>query len=382
MIVIIGSGLAGYTVAKELRARDKTVKITVISRDDGVFYSKPLLSRALTQDKSADALAMHSSEKMANDLDIQVLTHTTVERIDRTTKTIHHSSGACMYEYLVLACGATVRSPNWPGAHPDHFYAVNDLVAYRLFRQRLAQTGCQHLAIVGSGLVGCEFANDLLNGGYRVSMIAKDPLPLSSMVPEAVGSRLLEALREKGLHWYGGTVVDQQVQTAEGYALALSSGAQCTVDVVLSAIGLQPEWVLAAQAGLSVSHAISVDRYLRTSDPSIYALGDCAAVEGLHLQYVPPLMACARALAATLSGTLTQVIYPVMPVVVKTPAFPIVCVPVPRDIDGHWQVEGTEKNLKAQFFDSNEQLRGFVLTGDCIAEKQTLALSVLPLFSA
>lgn len=382
MIVIIGSGLAGYTLAKELRARDKTVKITLISRDDGVFYSKPLLSRALTQDKSADALAMHSSEKMAKDLDIQVITHTSVDSIDRVSKTVHYSNGACVYEYLVLACGATVRPPNWEGAHPDHFYAVNDLVAYRLFRQRLEQMDCQHLAIVGSGLVGCEFANDLLNGGYHVSMIAKDQLPLSSMVPDAVGSVLLEALREKGLNWYGSSVVDQQVQTAEGYELALSSGGQCAVHVVLSAIGLQPELMLAKQAGLLVSHAITVDRYLRTSDPHIYALGDCAAVDGLHLQYVAPLMACARALAETLSGTLTQVTYPVMPVVVKTPVFPIVCVPVPRDIDGHWQVEGTEKNLKAQFFDCNGQLRGFVLTGSCIAEKQTLALSVPPLLTA
>jgi len=121
-----------------------------------------------------------------------------------------------------------------------------------------------------------------------------------------------------------------------------------------------------------VNRAIVVDRYLKTSADNIYAIGDCAEVEGLNLLYVLPLMNCARALAKTLAGTPTQVSYPVMPVMVKTPSLPIVTCPPLENSVGEWQIDGQSPHFKALFKDSEGNLLGYALTGDCVAEKMAL----------
>jgi len=120
-----------------------------------------------------------------------------------------------------------------------------------------------------------------------------------------------------------------------------------------------------------------MDRHLQTSHANIYALGDCAEVDGLNLLYVMPLMSCARALAQTLAGTPTAVKYGPMPVTVKTPVCPLVVSPVPKGLEGIWSVEGQGADIKALCRDSEGNLLGYALTGSAVMDK--LALNkVLP----
>ena len=139
--------------------------------------------------------------------------------------------------------------------------------------------------------------------------------------------------------------------------------------MVLSAVGLTPRTQLAKDAGLATARGIEVNRLLQSSDANIYALGDCAQVDGLNLLYVLPLMNCARALAKTLAGTETPVAYPVMPVMVKTPSLPIVTCPPAQGAQGEWHISGQSPHFMAVFKDSDDNLLGYALTGECVAEK-------------
>ena len=158
----------------------------------------------------------------------------------------------------------------------------------------------------------------------------------------------------------------------------MSDGSSLDTDLVLSAIGLKPRTQLAEQAGVTVGRGVQVDRSLATSVPHVYAVGDCAEVEGHLLPYVMPLMQQARALAATLAGKPTPVNYPAMPVVVKTPAWPTVVCPPPLNAAGQWVVTATEEAVEARFTaaDNPELLLGFALQGKAVAQRQAMAALV------
>jgi rubredoxin-NAD+ reductase len=159
-------------------------------------------------------------------------------------------------------------------------------------------------------------------------------------------------------------------------SVELAQGEHLSTDLVLSAVGLRPRTALAVAAGLTVDQGIVVDPGLRTSAPDLYALGDCAQVHGQVLPYVLPLMTGARALARTLTGVVTEVVYPVMPVAVKTPALPLSVVPPPLGAQGEWsyadQPEGAGPGLEGHFRDRAGLLQGFVLAGVATARRAAL----------
>ena len=370
MITIIGTGLAGYTLAREFRKLDQQIPLRLITSDDGVFYSKPMLSNALAQQKSPQALAMQTAEQMAAQLNAEIVTHRQVVAVDieeHLVRLDNHASHA--YEQLVFACGASqIRLPL-----DGEVLSVNSLQDYRDFRGRLE--GAKHIAIMGAGLIGCEFANDLQQSGYQVTLIDPADQPLSRLIPPEAGKLMQQQLAAIGVEWQFNTVVDSLLTDASGTLLQLQNGISLQADLVLSAVGLQPNRQLAADLGLTTRRGIVVGRDLQTSHANIFALGDCAEVEGLVLPYVMPLMHSARALAKTLAGEPTAVAYPAMPVVVKTPACPTVIVP-PMIERGEWQITIEGHDLTAKCMDG-EQSQGFVLMGaEAIKQKQTLLKQV------
>ena len=377
-IIIIGSGLAGYMLAKEFRQLDKITPLHIITASDGRFYSKPLLSTALTNSKHPDNLAIADAATMATQLDATIQTSTTVSAIKSDENCIVIQQEKINYQKLILACGAeTIKLPIKGDANKD-ILAVNDLTSYIAFHKAL--NGKKRIVILGAGLVGCEFANDLINVGHEVTVVAPAKFPLDSFLPEKIALLLQQTLTENGVNWHLQQTVDTVNRIKQDYEITLSSGQKLNADVILSAVGLQPNNSLAKQAGIRVNRGINVNRFLETSINNIYALGDCAEVNSLVLLYVAPLLTCARALAKTLAGQATPVSYAAMPIVIKTPACPIVAVPQPRDTEGEWLIMGSDKNLTALFYDKNNQLRGFALTGKATSEKLALQKQLPPMF--
>ena len=239
-----------------------------------------------------------------------------------------------------------------------------------------AQQGEKQIAIIGAGLIGCEFANDLASAGYAVTIIDPTTHPLSGLMPEHAGKQLLEPLAALGVTGRFGVAVQAVDLQPSGYKLTLTDGKTLHAGVVLSAVGLRPRVELARSSGLAVNRGIVVDAHMRSSDPSIFALGDCAEIEGRVLPYVLPIMHAARALAQVLTGKDARVDFPAMPVVVKTPAHPVVVLPVARDAIGAWRNltndQEIKRGTKLGFFDAQNQLRGFALTGEYAAERSAM----------
>lgn len=360
-LVIVGTGLAGYNLAKEFRKLNAERPLVLITNDDGRNYSKPMLSTGFTKGKGADELAMNSVEQMREQLKADIRTGVRVNAIDRVAKTLQVEGEIIAYGDLVLAVGADVFRPALGGDGGEHVYSVNDLQDYAHFREIVA--GKKKVIIIGGGLIGCEFANDLSNGGYSVEVVEPVGRVLPSLLPERASEAVANGLASLGVKFHFGHSVKGVWEDGAGVSVELSNGERIAGDVVLSAIGLRPRTSLALEAGLKVERGIVVDRFLRTSDPHVYALGDAAEVDGKVLLYVLPLMACARALAKTLAGEATQVQYPAMPVQVKTPVCPVVVSPVVPGTPGAWDIEADGNDVKAVFKSPEGLVLGFALTG-------------------
>ena len=159
------------------------------------------------------------------------------------------------------------------------------------------------------------------------------------------------------------------------------AGDEYPADLVVRAIGLRALTKLAVDAGLETNRAIVTDRYLETSAPGIYALGDCAEVDGIHLPFIMPIQQCARALGPTLAGTRSEVDYPVMPVIAKTPSCPVQLYRPGPAVSGEWQEERLDNGTRGLFRDPEGRLRGFCLTGAAVQEKAQWTAEVPPVFA-
>ncbi len=378
-IVIIGSGLAGYNTAKELRKLDAAVPLVIIASDSSPFYSKPMLSNAIASKKTPAAIALNTPEQMAEQLKGTVRANTRIDAIDTAAHTLKIGDETLHYSKLVLALGADqIRLPI-TGSGAADIQTVNDLDDYARFRAAIE--GKKRVAIIGAGLIGCEFANDLAAGGYAVDIIDIAQQALGRLLPAEGGAMLKDKLSALGVQWHLGTSV-QSVDAANGaYTLTLANGASLQADIVLSAVGLKPRTALAAAAGIKVNRGIVADRNLATSAPDVYTLGDCAEIEGLVMPYVMPIMHASRALAQTLAGKPAAVSFPAMPVMVKTPACPTIVAPPAIGAAGTWQVEATADGVKSLFMDNNGKLLGFALNGAATAERAKLAPQLPPILA-
>jgi rubredoxin-NAD+ reductase len=372
-IVIIGSGLAGISVARELRKLDKETPLIVVTADDGVFYSKPNLSNALAAGKSAAQLALAPAAQLAEQLGIELLTQTRIERILPVEHILASVAGPIAYRKLVLAIGAwPIRLP-LAGDGADDVLAVNNLADYAAFHRHLA--GKRRVAILGAGLIGCEFANDLRNAGIDVDIFDLAPQPLGRLLPPQSAAFFRDRIAAVGVNFHFSTSIVEITRSGSAYRLTDNHGVHHDADLVLSAVGLKPSIELAQGAGLAVNRGIVVDKTLRTSDPDIFTLGDCAEVGGLLLPFVMPIMQAARALARTLAApdaAPAEVAYPAMPVVVKTPGCPTVVCPPPIGAAGTWREQADTSGVRGIFDNDKGIQQGFVLLGEAIKEKQTL----------
>lgn len=370
-IVIVGSGLAGYTLLKEIRKRDADIPVTLVTADDGAFYSKPNLSNALATGRTAAALSSAGAEKMAADQNATVLTHTRVTAIDTQGQRIRTDSGELDYGTLVLALGADPFAHGLSGSGATRVMAVNDLADYAAFRGAI--DGKRRIAVLGGGLIGCEFANDLVHAGYAVDVVHLGDWPLERLLPVEAGRRLADSLATLGVTWHFGRTGKSVEATASGYQLTLDNGDTLEADAVLSVIGLKPRTQLAQAAGIPVGRGIQTNGLLETGAAHVYAMGDCAEVDGLNLPYVQPLMVQARALAATLTGTPTPVVYAPMPVMVKTPAHPVAVLPPRIGAAGSWKVDCFDGGVCALHLDPSGRMQGFALTGSETSRRNALA---------
>lgn len=362
-IVVVGSGLAGFGVLRELRRLSLDAKLTMVTLEDGHFYSKPALSTAFAKGKTSETLVTSNAEKMIAQLKLDARIGREAESIDRVSKALCTTGGPIPYDKLILAMGATSFRPDIEGDAAHRAITVNQLDHYAYFREQLPEQA--RVLIMGSGLVGTEFANDLITNNYQVAVVDMLPLPLAQLIPPAVGQSVRDALAIAGVKWHLGrkVVAINYKGSSRGYVATLDDGSYVEADLVLSAVGLRPNVAVAQEAGIDVGMGIKVNQYGQTSDPDIYAIGDCAEYQHGLSAYVTPIMAAARGIAPSALGTATEIRFPPLAVQVKTTLLPVNLLPPARNCVGEWHsVESDADGDKHLFIDDGGFVRGYVLT--------------------
>lgn len=369
-LVIIGSGFAGYHTAKQWRLLDQTASLTIITEHGGSFYSKPQLSTLQAKSKAPEALVTKTAEQMAEELDATILAETTVTEIDRAAKNIVLANGELIpYKQCVVATGAIVHRLPLPQSQQDLMFSVNNLEDYYYLQKQLERKKAKKLVIIGSGLVGCELANDFIQSGFEVTVISNEAYPMGRLMPEALGTVFKKVCEDAGIRF----IMQANIEAVEkqGNDIVVQyDGQTIAADAVISAIGFKPNVALAKQAGLTIDYGIVVNNQFQTSDTDIYAIGDCAIVENNWRPFIAPILHGGKVLAKVLAGDdQATMAFPVMPVIAKTPLCKVQGVYDHPEKMKTYRVEIDPSQLKSFYYNDKDELKAFVLLGDAVTER-------------
>jgi rubredoxin-NAD+ reductase len=365
MIVIIGSGLSGQLVLRGLRDKGYVGKITMISEHIADFYSKPSLSNLVKQNKQAHDLIQMSESEIAEKYDVSILSQQSVTSIDRENKIVYVDKKEVPYKQLVLATGAVPKEFDIL-ANDKRIFRVNDLWAYDRFSKKLNKN--TRLVILGGGLIGCEFANDLMSQVGSIAVLEASSSLMSQMVPKEIGQGLKQQLETIGVQVHTSSPLEKIEEKSDALKLYCQDQV-LEADIVLAAVGMVTNTKLAKEAGLDVEQGVLINQYAQTSDPDIYAIGDCTQSQWGVRYYVAPLKLTAEVVVSQLMAGDLFLQFPALPVMVKTPVYPICfCIKAPPD---RWEVEQQDGGVKALGYLENTMV-AFALTGKYMPQRVQL----------
>ncbi|MUK76030.1 NADH:flavorubredoxin reductase NorW [Aliivibrio fischeri] len=361
-IVIIGSGFASYQLIKTIRRTNTECDIHVFTCDEGHDYNKPDLSHVFSKQQHPEDLITLSSSDFSEQYNVILHSNTWVESINPEQQSITANGEKYAYDKLVLATGSHTFVPPFHGDGCEDILTLNSLKEFSAIQQKILDA--KNILVVGGGLIGTELAMDLATTGKMITLVEPNTHLLANMVPDFISLPLEKACKEKGIIVNLSDCVQAVNKQEQGYRVTTSNGHSYYVDCVISAAGLKPNTQLAIEANLTVNRGVVVDSNLQTSANNIYALGDCAEIEGKVMAYLQPILLSANALAKTLLGTDTALALPNMMVKVKTPNYPVqLAGNTSTDIE-RWSVDIDTQGLCAKAYDVNNLLTGFVVTNE------------------
>lgn len=283
-IVIVGAGECGGRAAVALREHGWNGKITVVGDEPWLPYERPHLSKGfLTQTDEAHTGGNGDALRFGA-LNIKHLAGVKVDALNRSTHSLSLSDGRHLsYDRLLLATGATARRPSVPGGELAlclRTRADADRIKARLSPEK-------KVVIIGGGLIGLELAASATLRGCLVTLIERNNTVLTRCAPKSIADIIETRHRAEGVRFILGTEIASIADLTDKLIVLTTAGLTLESDVVLAGIGAVPNVALAEAAGLVIENGISTNEFLQTSDPDIYAAGDCAST-------VHPLLSGAR----------------------------------------------------------------------------------------
>jgi len=311
-VIIIGGGHAGGDSALAIRQAGFQGKIVLVSQESILPYQRPPLSKKfLAGDVGADTLAIKPSSNYEK-ADIEFLPDTAVHSIERAEKRIVTDDSSLSYDYLVIATGSRARSVE----HPDLPAPVNNLLYLRdLSDSKKLQDQLipgNHLVIIGGGYIGLEVAATAISKGVVVTVLEQQERVLSRVTSPEVSSFYEKVHTDAGVRVITGAAIKTYKLDTAGeniVSIELNNGETLQLDTVLAGIGATPRTELAEEAGLNIDNGILVNEFCQTSDPSIYAIGDCSnhynpiCGRRIRLESVPNAVEQARIAAKAICGS-------------------------------------------------------------------------------
>lgn len=359
-IVIIGSGFAARQLVKNIRKQDPNIPLTLIAADSMDEYNKPDLSHVLSRGQNADDLTLQTAGEFAEQYNLRLFPHTWVSDIDADNQRVKSQDREWRYDKLVLATGATPFIPPVPGR--ELMLTLNSQREYGAAQSQLRDA--KRVLIVGGGLIGCELAMDFCRAGKAVTVVDNSASVLSALMPPEASSRLQHRLTDMGVHLMLKTQLESLEQSTDGIRVTFDRQRTVMVDAVVAAAGLRPETALARHAGLKTRRGVVVNSQLQTSHPAIYALGDCAEINGMVLPFLQPILLSAMCLGKNLLARQGELKLPPMLVKVKTPDLPLHLAGDTRREDLTWNIVAAKDGLVAKGVDAENRLRAFVVSED------------------
>lgn len=285
--VIIGGDAAGMSAASRAKRNKPEIEVIVLEQGQDVSYSACNIPYNIADpERTIEDLVVRRAEVFREKQQIDLRTGHRVERIDRTAKTVHGrtvdgTSFSVPYDQLLIATGGRPSRLRIDGMDLPGVFVVKNLEHGRGIKNFLASRTIRRAVIVGMGYIALEMAEALSGRGIRVEMIKPRQGLLPWLDPE-LSRQVRDHLEHHGVGLHDGRPI-QRIVAEDGHLQVVSDQLRLDGDMVVVAIGVDPNSELARDAGLplSVGDSISVDHYLRTPDPDIFAAGDCA--DSYHL---------------------------------------------------------------------------------------------------
>jgi 3-phenylpropionate/trans-cinnamate dioxygenase ferredoxin reductase subunit len=273
-IVIVGAGEAGARACVTLRAKGYAGPLTLIGDEPHAPYERPPLSKTVMVAKDAPTIPAIGDAAELSVLDIQHIAGVAAISIDRGGRQVALADGRAIgYEKLLLTTGARARRLSIAGAE--------SAVYLRNFADALALRVQLHpgsrIAIVGGGFIGLELASSASALGCEVILIEVAPRILMRGAPSVIADLVAARHRAAGVEIVTSATIARIDRSRDRHTLVLADGRNIDADCLIAGIGAIPEVALAAAAGLWTDNGVAVDGQLRSSDPHIYAAGDCAS---------------------------------------------------------------------------------------------------------
>ncbi|MDR0882289.1 MAG: FAD-dependent oxidoreductase [Candidatus Adiutrix sp.] len=277
-IVIAGFGVAGATAAETARKHNPKAYITLFSKEKDLFYYRLRLPEVVSGELAADKVIAHPLS-WYEERRIELRLGETLQEINLQEKIVRGSTGSRQtYDKLLLAVGAECNRPVLPGDKLEGIYTVRSLNdAWSL---ALAAKGKSRAVLIGGGLLGLELGYALTKQGLKVTVLERGDRLLPRQTTSASAALLCRQLADLGLEFKLSTETDRFEGSGRVKSVVLKDGSDLPAEVVLISAGVKPTLGLATTLGLKTEQAIVVDQYLETSQPDIYAAGDCAQFPG------------------------------------------------------------------------------------------------------
>ena len=273
-IVVAGAGEAGARATIALREQGYDGALTLVGEERHAPYERPPLSKSAIVSEAPPELPVIADARQLTDLGVDVLAGVAATRIDPRERTLHLADGrALRYDRLVLATGARPRRLGLPGA--ERALMLRTFEDSTALRERFRRGA--RIAIVGGGFIGLELAASARALGCAVQVVEAAPRVLQRATPPEISTLVAERHRREGVEIFTGVGVAGFSREGASEIVALADGRRLEADAIVVGVGAAPETSLAAAAGLAIDNGVAVDSRLRTSDPDIFAVGDCAS---------------------------------------------------------------------------------------------------------